>query len=218
MKKWVVAFGGLKTFLQCPHKFYRTKISKDVVEEFNHPATIWGNEVHKALELYFTEGKPLGERFESFQYYADALAAIPGKKYIEHKLGMTDDSEPAKFFGRNVAYRGVIDYMSIDGEVAYMVDHKAGKVRPTKQLHFCALLIFANFPKVNEIRAAFYWLSTDSYTKHRFLREDIPDLWDEFEDGIVGLEEAQEKNHWPKKESGLCPWCPVKDCEHWGPR
>ena len=213
-----LSFSGLKTFLQCPHRFYRTKVLKDVKDDFSHPATVWGNEVHKALEDFFAHGKPLDDRFSTYQSYADALSAIPGEHYIELKIGMTEDERPCAFFDKNVAYRGILDFLVIDGDTAYLIDHKTGKVRPTKQLHFNALLIFAKFPEVKHIKAAFFWLPADTHTKYQFSRSDVPSLWRDFENAIVGLEEAEENNKWIKKPTGLCPWCPVKDCEFWGPK
>ena len=218
MSKLCLSYSGIKTFLQCPHRFYRTKVKKDVADDYSHPATVWGNEVHKALEDFFIKGKPLGERFNTYQKYADALEAMPGRKFIELKLAINEDEQVVPFFSKEAAYRGILDFLKIEGDTAYLIDHKTGKVRPTKQLHFNALLIFAAFPGVKHINAAFFWLPADTYTKHRFSRDDIEDLWDEFETAIVGIETAQENDKWIRKPSGLCPWCPVKDCEHWGPR
>lgn len=533
-----ISYSSLSTFEQCPHKYYRTKIAKDIKEDFSGEAATWGNEVHKALEDYLRSGKALSEKFSRYEHYAKSLASVEGEKLVEEKLGITDDGQPVDFFSSDVAYRGVLDYMVIrpGGTEAFLIDHKGldvdtriptpsgfvrmgdlsvgdevfdkdglvcrvtdksqvkqipcyrvtfndgssvvcdeehlwytdsgdvigvhelmgrqgktqrhavpripvcgavrypesalpihpyvlgfwladgkisssevtkaddfmwghvkelgyevnqtpqpegkcptwtikgirahlkalgllgaekripeaylqasigqrlqllnglmdgdgsanpvrkqcvycttnpalaqdvqqllcslgqqpyispfeahgfgvtttahyvyfrpnginpfltpikaervgsdwgagwsgfrraksveqvpirqtqciavdsasntylctermivthntGKVRPTKQLHFNALLVFHCFPNVERLRAAFFWLPADSYTKHEFRREELDDIWGQFERPLVGIEECAETNIWPKKKSGLCPWCPVHDCE-----
>jgi len=209
-----LSFSGIKTFETCPHKFYRLKVAKDVKEDFSHPAAQWGNEVHKALEHYLTAKRPLGERFKAYQEYASRLDQIEGDRFVELRLAITDDGEVCSFFDRQAAHRGVLDYLVIrdDKKEAILIDHKTGKVRPTKQLHYNALMVFAAFPRVQILKAAFYWLPADTYTKHTFHRSEIDDIWDEFEKPLVGIEECAESGEWPRKQSPLCGWCPVYDC------
>lgn len=214
-----VSFSGLKKFEQCPHQFYRTKVKKDIVEDFSGEAAVWGNEVHKALEDYLKWEKPLSERFKPYERYARALADIKGEKHVEKKLAMDADSNPVKFFDENAAYRAIVDYMVIrpGGREAFLIDHKTGKVRPTDQLHFNALVVFANFPKLRVLKTAFYWLPVDTYTKHSFHRNDINDIWNRFDATLSGMIAAFEEDVWPKKKTGLCPWCPVHDCPNYDP-
>jgi len=75
-------------------------------------------------------------------------------------------------------------------------------------------MVFAKFPKLRVLKAAFYWLPADTYTKHTFHRNDLDDIWAEFDDTLSAMEHSFEEGVWPKKKTGLCPWCPVFDCEH----
>jgi hypothetical protein len=64
---------GLKDFEGCARRFHEVKVakrypSKDTIH------TIYGKEVHKAIELYGRDGKPLDERFAQFQPTVDAIS------------------------------------------------------------------------------------------------------------------------------------------------
>lgn len=209
-----LSFSGIKTYDQCPHKFYRLKVLKDVKDDFSGPEAIWGNDVHKALEDFIRDGKPLGERFKQFQQYAERLRQIEGDHYVEKKLAITDDGKVVNFFSSDADHRCVIDFLVVrnDRRDALIIDHKTGKIRPTKQLHYNALMVFAAFPKVDVVKAAFYWLPKDTFTKYTIHREEIDDVWDEFEKPLVGIEESAETGEWPRKSTPLCGWCPVVDC------
>lgn len=212
-----ISYSGLKKYEQCPHQFYRTKVKKDIIEDFSGEAAVWGNEVHKALEEYLLAQKPLADKFKAYQHYADALDRVEGERYIELKVAIDKDSNPVPFFDQKAAYRGIVDYLVIrpGGRTALLIDHKTGKVRPTKQLHFNALLVFAMFPKVRVLHTAFFWLPANTYTKHSFHRNDLDDIWAEFDDSLSALEASYEEDNWPMKPTGLCPWCPVYDCPHY---
>ena len=217
--KQAISYSGLKKYEQCPHQFYRTKVKKDIVEDFSGEAAVWGNEVHKALEEYLRDNRPLDGRFAPYEHYAKGLAGIEGEKHVEIKLAIDADANPVPFFDKKAAYRGIIDYLVIrpGGREAFLVDHKTGKVRPTKQLHFNALMVFAKFPKLRVLKTAFFWLPANTYTKFAFHRNDLDDIWSEFDESLSAMEESFETDHWPKKKTGLCPWCPVYDCEHFNP-
>jgi ATP-dependent helicase/DNAse subunit B len=52
MGKPTWSFSSIKTFDQCPKKYYHTKVLKDYKEDFNTEAILYGNEFHEAAELY----------------------------------------------------------------------------------------------------------------------------------------------------------------------
>ena len=58
----VWSFSSLKTFEQCPRKYYHLKIKKDV-RDSGSEATLYGKELHKAAEDYIKDGVPIPERF-----------------------------------------------------------------------------------------------------------------------------------------------------------
>lgn len=121
-----LSFSGIKTYDQCPHKFYRLKVLKDVKDDFSGPEAVWGNEVHKALEEFIRDGKPLGERFKQFQEYAERLRQIEGDHYVEKKLAITDDGVLKNFFSDEADHRCIIDFLVVrnDRRDALVLDHK----------------------------------------------------------------------------------------------
>lgn len=219
MKRIPLSYSGIATFKQCPHKFLRTKILKDVKEDFTHPATVWGSDVHKALEDFLRDGTPLGERFRAYQQYADSLDAVEGDKYIEYKMAVDHEHKPTDFFDDSCKYRGIVDYLAVRGDTAFLIDHKTGKhINPTDQLALNAVLIFAHFPEVHTVKAAFYWLQKDTYTKYRYTREHMAELHSRlFTPIVAAITDAvtgKADHYWLKSPSGLCGWCPVTDCEY----
>ena len=58
------SFSSIKTFDQCPKKYYHLKVAKDYEEDFNTEAILYGNEFHTAAELYVRgDAEELDPRF-----------------------------------------------------------------------------------------------------------------------------------------------------------
>lgn len=209
------SYSTLSTFEQCPHKYFRLKIKKDVKEDFSGPAIEYGKSVHKALENYLTLNIPIPNEHAAFRGYAQMLRDQPGEKHIEHRVALDDGLNQVGFFDNSKArWRAVFDYVAVSGENAMLIDHKTGKVRPTKQLHLASAVAFNAFPTVNKIRAAFTWLKHGSHTVHEFTRDDEPKLWETFRPLTDAIAECVDSNVWPYKTGPLCAYCPVKDCPH----
>ena len=60
MTTW--SYSSLKTFEQCPKKYFHLKVVKDVKDQGSE-ATIYGQEVNKAAEDFIKLGTPVQERF-----------------------------------------------------------------------------------------------------------------------------------------------------------
>ena len=65
------SFSSLKTFEQCPKKYYHLKVAKDYEENFNTEAMRYGNEYHKAAEDYV--GGVVSELDPRFDYSQNVL-------------------------------------------------------------------------------------------------------------------------------------------------
>ena len=59
----VWSFSSLKTFQQCPKKYYHLKVAKDV-KDTTGEAALYGTEMHLAAEEYIRDGKDLPPKFE----------------------------------------------------------------------------------------------------------------------------------------------------------
>lgn len=93
------SFSSIKTFDQCPKKYYHTKVIKDYEEDFNTEAILYGNEFHQAAEDYVSgDTNELDPRFEYAKTALDKLKNMQGEKLCEYKMGLTENLEACEFF------------------------------------------------------------------------------------------------------------------------
>ena len=87
------SFSSIKTFDQCPKKYYHLKVAKDYEENFETEAILYGNEFHKAAEEYVSGVvDSLDPRFEYAENALNRLKDMKGEKLCEHKMGLTATS------------------------------------------------------------------------------------------------------------------------------
>ena len=124
----VWSFSSLKTFQQCPKKYYHTKIARDIVESDTH-ATMYGKLAHTVAEEYIRDGTPVPEQFAYMRAILDTLKDIPGDKLCEVKLGLTKNLESCDFDAPNVWWHGIADLVVINRKTgtAHSVDYKTSK-------------------------------------------------------------------------------------------
>lgn len=221
MTAW--SYSSIKTFDQCPKKYYHLKVVKDVKDDPGEAAD-YGTAVHLAAEEFIRDGKPIPEKFAYMRPIVERLAALKGEKHAELKLGVKrglTGYEPCGFFDKDVWWRGVADLLVVDGKRAWCVDYKTGKnarYADTKQLDLLAGAVFTHFPEVEKIKSSLiYVVSGDLIpTEHRVTHRD--QYLSVFDTQLDRLEAAMDSGIWNAKTSPLCGWCPVTDCEHWKPR
>ena len=80
MSNFTWSYSGISLFKQCPHKFYRTRISKDVHEE-SQPHLTYGKAVHKAAEEFGRDSKPIPREYGFIEPYVQSLLDVDGEKY-----------------------------------------------------------------------------------------------------------------------------------------
>lgn len=212
MIKW--SFSGLKDFINCPRQYHEIK----VLQRFAKKATqqmLYGTEVHKALEDYTRDGKELPAFYAKYQPMLDSLLAIPGTRYPEHKMALTEDKEPCEFGAENYWVRGIVDLLIVDGDHAFIVDYKTGsnKYPDPKQLKLMALMTFAHFPEVTRIKAGLLFVAHNSFTTEEYTRDHINSMWNIFAADLMRLKVAMETGAWSPNPTPLCGWCPVATCE-----
>lgn len=216
------SYSALSQFLQCPKKFYLTRVSK-AAKEVQTEVLLWGNRVHSALEARIRDKTMLPSGFEQFESVASELESWSNDWKTEEKFGLTRDLQPTAFFGKDVWLRGVLDVYTINEKRrrAVVCDYKTGKVRPDlSQLKLFAAATFHKHPEVDEILTAFLWVNHGEKTLERFERSDLEFIWKYFAPQLNKLKHAYESDVWPPKPSPLCGWCHVgaKHCEHWHQR
>lgn len=213
------SYSSLDLFNQCPHKYYRLKVKKDIKEPPNEHL-IYGLDVHKAAEEFIRDNKPIPEKFKFIQPPLTKLRNYAGEKLCEHKMGLTRDLKPCGFFDRNVWWRGIADLVILQDDSAKIVDYKTGKSSKhadTKQLEILSLAVFKHFPQVKRVKGGLLFVVANDFVKGDFDVDQSDVYWQRWLTNTAQLEKAFEVNVWNPRPNFTCrKWCPVKDCTHNG--
>ena len=217
--KYTWSYSSINLFKQCPHKYYRLRVVKDIVEP---PAEHlnYGLEVHKAAEDYIGKGTPIPEKYIFIKEHLDKLNLIKGEKLCEYKMGLTSNLEPCGFFDKDVWWRGVADLIIINGDRAYVIDYKTGKsakYADTKQLELLSCALFKHFPEVKKVKGGLLFVVANDLVKENFEVDNEGVYWTKWLEDTQRLEAAIQNNVWNKKPNFSCrSWCSITDCEHNG--
>lgn len=214
--KW--SFSSLKTFQQCPKKYYHTKVAKDVKEP-DTQATLYGKSVHTAAEEYIRDGIELPPPYAYIKDTLDALAAIPGTKLCEEELGLTKDLEPCAFDAPEAWWRGIADLVILDeaNELAWSVDYKTSKsarYADVKQLDLVATAIFKKYPQIKKVKSALLFVVSKEFVKATHHAEMVPKYMEQPMRDVARIEAALENGVWNPISGPLCRFCAVKQCEY----
>jgi hypothetical protein len=212
------SYSSLNQYLTCGKQYHEVRVLKNF-KEAPSEQLLWGERVHKFMEQALNEPTDgnTGDEFKAYRRVAERFAQTKGQLATEQQLAITNSFKPTAWFAPDVWCRGVLDAIWIDGPIARVVDWKTGKRKPDSyQLKLFALLTFAHHPKVNRVNTAFVWLQTGKMDTAKFLRKDVPMLWQDILPNVRRLEYAHNTQTWIPKPSGLCRgWCPVKTCSFW---
>lgn len=213
------SYSSLKTFEQCPKKYYHLRVLKDVKDEGSE-ATLYGQELHKAAEEYVKNGVDLPLKFSFIQDVLESILRIPGKVHCELRLGVKQTPggfAPCEFFAKDVWWRGVGDVVVVQDEVAYSLDYKTSKnakYADTKQLDILAAALFVHFPNLKKIKSALAFVVSNEFVHKEHFVEQRDEYFAAFEPDLDRLAAAQETGVWNANTGPLCRFCPVTHCEH----
>jgi hypothetical protein len=217
MPAW--SYSSLTAYETCPKRYYLTKVTKEIIEPQTE-ATLWGNKVHKALELRIKDKTPLPVTMQAYEPYCSRIEITPAQISAETKMALNAQFQPTKWMAKDCWVRSILDVQIDAGEKAAVLDWKTGAVKPdSTQLMLSAAFMFHSKPYVQTVTTSFIWLKENTATRETFEREQLPEIWNEFLPRVKRLELAYEKDRWEAKPSGLCKdWCPVgkAKCEHCG--
>jgi hypothetical protein len=221
MPAW--SYSSLKTFQQCPKKYYHLKVAKDVKDDGSE-ATVYGKELHKAAEDYIKDGTPIPPQFAFIQDTVDALKNIPGEKHTEIELGVTNRGgklSACGFFDENAWYRGIADLLIINGTSGYLVDYKSSKnakYADLKQLDLLAAAVFIHFPELTSLKSALIFVVSNEFVKKEHSSMHKLAYFEHVRFDLERLEKALETDVWNAVAGPLCGWCPVKTCHNYRER
>ena len=214
----VWSFSSLKTFQQCPKKYYHTKIAKDIVEP-DTTATLYGKTALTVAEEYIKDGVPIPKAFAYMQATLDVLKEIPGDKLCEVKLGLTKNLESCDFNAPNVWWHGIADLVVINRETgtAHSVDYKTSKsarYADVKQLDLVACGLFAKFPEIKKVRSALLFVVSKEFVKAEHYSEMLIKYMESPSKDVARIEAALDNGVWNPIQGPLCKFCAVRDCEY----
>lgn len=221
MPAW--SYSSLKTFQQCPKKYYHLKVAKDVKDDGSE-ATIYGKELHKVAEDYVRDNVPIPERFKFIQKTVDALKNIPGEKHTEIELGVTNTGgklSACGFYDKNAWYRGIADLLIINGDEGYLVDYKSSKnakYADLKQLDLLAAAVFIHFPDIKSLKSALIFVVSNEFVNKEHSSQHKLAYFEHVRFDLERLETAMKTGVWNAVSSPLCGWCPVKTCQNYRER
>ena len=224
MEKPAWSFSSIKSFDQCPKKYYHLKVVKDYEEPTSHAMT-YGSEFHTAAEHYINgTDATLDPRFAFAQDMLDRLNAMEGEKLCEYKMGLTSALEPCGFFDSNVWWRGVADLTILDRKTrtAKVVDYKTGKsarYADRGQLELMALATFKHFPEIRKVKGGLLFVICNAFIKDTYTIDQESDLWKKWLIEYAKLQKAYDVDVWNARPTGLCKaHCVVTECPHNGRR
>ena len=213
------SYSSLSLFTQCARKFHRLRILKDIVEPESHHL-IYGKEVHRVAEEYGRDNKEIPEEYKFIQPHVDTLLGVNGNKFFEYKMALTADLEPCDFYDKEAWWRGIADFISVDGEKSLLVDYKTGKsakYADTKQLEILSLAIFSHFPEVVSVKGGLLFLVSEELVKANFYKKEEESYWSNWDSKLERLNLSFEADTWNPTSNFTCrQFCPVLDCEYNG--
>ena len=221
MTAW--SYSSLKTFQQCPKKYYHLKVAKDIKDDGSE-ATIYGQEIHKAAEDFVKDGTPIPEKFAFIKPVVEALNRIEGEKHTEIQLGVTNNNgklAPCGFFDKGVWYRGIADLLVINGDEGFLVDYKSSKnakYADLKQLDLLAAAVFLHYPEVTKLKSALLFVVSNEFVNKEHNSQHKLAYFEHVRYDLERLETAMKTGVWNAVSGPLCGWCPVKTCHNFRER
>ena len=211
--KW--SHSSLKQFETCQRQYHEIKVLKKWPFEQGEQA-LYGEQLHLAAELYVKNGTPIPPQFAFIKPVIDALLTKKGEKLAEHEMALDEQLNVVTWDSPKVWVRGIADLLVIDDEQGYVVDYKTGSNRypDPKQLQLMALMAFAHFPQLENVRAGLLFVMHEHFVTSEYSREKMDEYWADFYWNLERLRLSYENDSWQMNPGPLCGWCPVRTCEH----
>jgi RecB family exonuclease len=219
MTPW--SYSGIKSFEDCPRRYYHERVAKDYKEGGESPALKFGNRVHKAAENFVMHGQPIPKSLAFMKPALKALRAVPGDKHPELELAVRKVEggfEPCDYWDKNAWYRGKADLLVINDSDGILVDYKTGKstrYADPRQLDLLAGVTFVRYPELKNLKSGLLYVMAKTLVPRQHTVDLTESYLNVFDTELRQLEVARQSDTWNPKPGGLCRVCPVDYCEHW---
>jgi hypothetical protein len=219
------SYSQLTGFETCPRRFHESRKKdpdgKPVWPEEKSDMLIYGDVVHRALAESLRTGTQLQSKHKIHQHWIDKVLRTEGELLVEEdcKWAINREMKPVPWFAKDVWLRCIADAVKLDGEVALVVDWKAGKSANCDpvQLTLTSLMVMLQFPKVLCVRSDFIWLQEDAQTTQTIYRNECAQHWAAIMPRVTRLEQAFVKDNFPPTPNRFCRrYCPIRSCEYHG--
>lgn len=205
------SYSSIKQFENCARQYHQVRILKAFKQE-DTEATMYGTDVHLAMENFLMHGTPLPDKYRQFLPYAMSVSRASGVMRCEEKLGIREDFTPCGFFDKGVWFRGVPDVMVVGDRIARVGDWKTGKsarYADPDQLELMAAMIMAHYPNVEEVRGVLVFLVAKDVVHRVYHRDQFGEIMSKWAGRAARIEAALESGVWNPRKGPLCRFCPV---------
>ncbi len=207
---------ALKDYENCARKYHEVRVLKKFPFEETE-ASRYGNNLHKAAELYVKDGTPLPPEFDFIKPVVDSLMSLPGRKLAEYKMTLDANLNPVSWFDKKAWVRGIADFLSIDDDnlTAYVADYKTGsnKYPDREQLRLMAMMVFAHFPHLRRVKSMLLFVVKNDAVKDQMMVAEAESEWWRYRERIGKIESSLESGVWNPNKNPLCGYCPCTSCE-----
>lgn len=218
MPKLVHSASSIKMFEDCPYKYYRMRVVKDVADQPS-TASIYGERVHKQLEDFAKTGEATEEIkkdhtrayniISQFRHSVNTDLLAP-----EVQIGLSDNLLPCGWLSEEVFIRAKIDLLIITNlNNAMVIDWKTGRIpSDSLQADIYTLAVYAAYPSINKVVASMTGTSSGGNDPNIYINShnDVIPLSDKIFRRINRIQEAVEHDVWQAKPGYHCRWCPCK--------
>jgi hypothetical protein len=208
------SYSRLNNYEQCPRKFWHESVGKTIPFEASEAMT-YGNEVHKAFELFLKNGKKLPLHLLHWTPIMQKIASAPGEKVVEQQICLNAKYEPVEWYAKDAWLRVKSDLTQINGDRAICWDFKTGKQQDDfTQLKLNAAVTFHLDPSIQMITMAFLWTKTKAITRENITLSKVPDVWGNLLPRVARYQEAHDQQNFPPRQGFLCAkFCKVTSCQ-----
>jgi hypothetical protein len=214
------SYSSIKDFTGCARRFQQVRILRRF-KSSSTDATMYGERVHKAFELYLLHDTPLPDDLQHHRPLLGVIKRMPGQLFCEMKLGIRADFTPCEFYADDVWFRGVPDVLvlNLDKKVARIVDFKTGKsarFADVSQLELMAAMVMIHHPAIEKVYGMLSFVVANAATTAEYTREGLPEMLSKWAGLAEDIGRAQAADVWNPTPSGLCRFCPVTPdvCEY----
>ena len=210
------SYSSIKLFENCPLRYYRQRIKKEVVDEGGE-ASKHGERIHAFLENRL-KGAGIQQEVAQYEPLCKSVEklASKGELHIEKELVLTANLTPTGWWDADAWLRSKLDVLVIVGADAVVMDWKTGKRNADQfQMQMFAAQVFKHYPDVLRVKTSLVWLKTMEMDTNQYNRVDVNAVWAEIMKRIQRINDAYEHGNWPARPSGLCRYCPCRfDCDY----